>query len=121
MEVLPIILMEAAATHTEAHRVCMDTMVAMDMDMAMARGLLKLSLDMVDMVVLLTYGGSSSVYRTTQGLTGYGYGGYGGYGHGYGKRSAEPGYGYGHATSYYHRSPQGLHGHYGGYGYGGYG
>merc|ERR1712106_588233 len=67
------------------------------------------------------YGGSSSVYRTTQGLTGYGYGGYGGYGHGYGKRSAEPGYGYGHATSYYHRSPQGLHGHYGGYGYGGYG
>ena len=51
MEVLPIILMEAAATHTEAHRVCMDTMVAMDMDMAMARGLLKLSLDMV---VLLT-------------------------------------------------------------------
>merc|ERR1712106_996174 len=42
------------------------------------------------------YGGSSSVYRTTQGLTGH-YGGYG-YGHGYGKRSAEaePGYGYGH-------------------------
>merc|ERR1711970_1380052 len=39
------------------------------------------------------YGGSSSVYRTTQGLTGYGYGGYG-YGGYYGKRSAdaEPGY-----------------------------
>jgi len=47
MEVLPTILMEAAATHTEAHRVCMDTMVAMDMvGMAMARGLLMLSLDM---------------------------------------------------------------------------
>merc|ERR1712243_506155 len=45
---------------------------------------------------------------------GYGYGAY------YGKRSAEPGYGYGHAVSYTHRSPQGLHGHYGGYGYGGY-
>merc|ERR1712158_293219 len=46
------------------------------------------------------YGGSSSVYRSTQGLTGgYGYSGY------YGKRDAdaEPGYGYG------------------GYGYGGYG
>merc|ERR1711874_653468 len=89
------------------------------------------------------YGGSSSVYRSTQGLTGYGHGyhgygyghGYHGYGynpahytygynigHGYGKRSAdaEPGY-HGHAVSYTHRSPQGLHGHYGGYGYGGYG
>merc|ERR1711874_154809 len=33
--------------------------------------------------------------------------------------AAEPGYG--HAVSYTHRSPQGLHGHYGGYGYGGYG
>merc|ERR1712098_3598 len=32
------------------------------------------------------YGGSSSNYRTTQGLTSYGY-------YGYGKRSAEPGYG----------------------------
>merc|ERR1712243_227272 len=28
-----------------------------------------------------------------------------------------PGYGYGHAVSYTHRSPQGLHGYYGGYGY----
>ena len=27
------------------------------------------------------------------------------------QREAEPGYGYGHATSYYHRSPQGLHGY----------
>merc|ERR1711892_1187957 len=56
MEVLPIILMEAAATQTEAHRVCMDTMVAMDMDMAITlpitpmittftRGLLMLSQD----------------------------------------------------------------------------
>merc|ERR1712029_87113 len=32
------------------------------------------------------YGGSSSNYRTTQGLSSYGY-------YGYGKRSAEPGYG----------------------------
>merc|ERR1711874_155916 len=39
------------------------------------------------------YGGSSSVYRSTQGLTGYGHG-YHGYG--YGKRDAEAGYGYGH-------------------------
>merc|ERR1711942_491555 len=39
-------------------------------------------------------------------------------GYGYGKRAAEPGYG--HAVSYCHRSPQGVHGHYGGYGYGGY-
>jgi len=49
MEVLPTILMEVAATHIEAHRVCMDTMVAMDMAvmaMDMARGLLMLSLDM---------------------------------------------------------------------------
>merc|ERR1719233_2160738 len=63
------------------------------------------------------YGGSSSVYRTTQGLTGYGYGGYG-YGGYYGKRSAdaEPGY----ATGYTYRTTQGLTG-YGGYGYGGYG
>merc|ERR1711874_613702 len=48
------------------------------------------------------YGGSSSVYRSTQGLTGYGHGYHGyGYGHGYhgygyGKRDAEAGYGYGH-------------------------
>merc|ERR1711942_262528 len=63
-------------------------------------------------VALHPYGGSSSVYRTTQGLTGYGYGGYGyggygygGYGYGgyYGKRSAEPGY-YGGASSFVHQS-----------------
>merc|ERR1711942_644627 len=68
-------------------------------------------------VALHPYGGSSSVYRTTQGLTGYGYGGYG-YGGYYGKRSAdaEPGY----ATGYTYRTTQGLTG-YGGYGYGGYG
>ena len=42
MEVLPTILTEAAATHTEAHRVCMDTMVVMAMVMVMARGLLML-------------------------------------------------------------------------------
>merc|ERR1711970_1418283 len=73
-------------------------------------------------VTLHPYGGSSSVYRTTQGLTGYGYGGYGGYGyHGYGKREAEPGYGaisyhpYGGSSSVY-RTTQGLTG----YGYGGY-
>merc|ERR1711962_1069141 len=71
-------------------------------------------------VALHPYGGSSSVYRTTQGLTGYGYGGYG-----YGKREAEPGYGaisyhpYGGSSSVY-RTTQGLTG-YGGYGYGGYG
>merc|ERR1711942_583190 len=67
-------------------------------------------------VALHPYGGSSSVYRTTQGLTGYGYGGYG-YGGYYGKRSAdaEPGY----ATGYTYRTTQGLTG-YGGYGYGGY-
>merc|ERR1712115_675653 len=114
----------------------------------------------INAVAYHPYGGYSSEYRSTQGLTGYGgyygkreaepgygYGhGYGaasvyasqadhGYGynpaqytygynigHGYGKRSAdaEPGYGYGHAVSYSHRSPQGVHGHYGGYGYGGY-
>merc|ERR1712165_336559 len=75
-------------------------------------------------VALHPYGGSSSVYRTTQGLTGYGYGGYGGYG--YGKREAEPGYGaisyhpYGGSSSVY-RTTQGLTGYgYGGYGYGGY-
>merc|ERR1711970_570186 len=93
-------------------------------------------------VALHPYGGSSSVYRTTQGLTGYGYGGYGGYGYGgygYGKREAEPGYGAisyhgyggyygkrsadaepGYATGYTYRTTQGLTG-YGGYGYGGYG
>merc|ERR1712083_1002460 len=66
-------------------------------------------------VALHPYGGSSSVYRTTQGLTGYGYG----------KREAEPGYGaiayhpYGGSSSVY-RTTQGLTG-YGGYGYGGYG
>merc|ERR1711942_496663 len=82
-------------------------------------------------VALHPYGGSSSVYRTTQGLTGYGYGGYGygGYGYGgygYGKREAEPGYGavsyhpYGGSSSVY-RTTQGLTGYgYGGYGYGGY-
>merc|ERR1711970_1460127 len=73
-------------------------------------------------VALHPYGGSSSVYRTTQGLTGYGYGGYGGYGYGgygYGKREAEPGYGaisyhpYGGSSSVY-RTTQGLTG----YGYG---
>merc|ERR1739838_5713 len=36
MEVLPIILMEAAATHTEVHRVCMDTMVDMDMELLLS-------------------------------------------------------------------------------------
>merc|ERR1711970_1683262 len=79
-------------------------------------------------VALHPYGGGSSVYRTTQGLTGYGYGGYGGYGYGYGygKREAEPGYGaisyhpYGGSSSVY-RTTQGLTGYgYGGYGYGGY-
>merc|ERR1712013_130011 len=48
MEVLPTILMVAVATHTEAPRVCMDTMEDMDMeDMDMARGLLN-----QDMVML---------------------------------------------------------------------
>merc|ERR1712243_316538 len=71
-------------------------------------------------VALHPYGGSSSVYRTTQGLTGYGYGGYGGY---YGKREAEPGYGavayhpYGGSSSVY-RTTQGLTGYGSGY-YGG--
>merc|ERR1711942_629158 len=79
-------------------------------------------------VALHPYGGSSSVYRTTQGLTGYGGYGYGGYGYGgygYGKREAEPGYGavsyhpYGGSSSVY-RTTQGLTGYgYGGYGYGG--
>merc|ERR1712025_1245783 len=60
------------------------------------------------------YGGYSSVYRSTEGLTG-GYGGHGRYGgYGYHKRAAEPGYGY--ATSYDYRI-QGLQGHHG-YGYG---
>merc|ERR1711970_897084 len=78
-------------------------------------------------VALHPYGGSSSVYRTTQGLTGYGYGGYGYHGYGYDKREAEPGYGaisyhpYGGSSSVY-RTTQGLTGYsYGGYGYGGYG
>merc|ERR1711942_540792 len=62
-------------------------------------------------VALHPYGGSSSVYRTTQGLTGYGYGGYG-YGGYYGKRSAEPGY-YGGASSFVHQSRLYYHGSYG--------
>merc|ERR1712114_90302 len=91
----------------------------------------------INAVAYHPYGGYSSEYRSTQGLTGYGgyygkreaepgyvYGGYSyiyrtteglteGY---YGKRSAEPGYGYSSGISYYHRSPQGVQG----YGYGGY-
>merc|ERR1711875_163098 len=64
-------------------------------------------------VALHPYGGSSSVYRTTRGLTGYGYGGYG-YGGYYGKRSAdaEPGY-YGGASSFVHQSRPYYHGSYG--------
>merc|ERR1712002_1177362 len=62
-------------------------------------------------VALHPYGGSSSVYRTTQGLTGYGYGGYG-YGGYYGKRSADPGY-YGGASSFVHQSRPYYHGSYG--------
>merc|ERR1711963_1007397 len=76
------------------------------------------------------YGGSSSTYRSTQGLSGYGYGGYG-----YGKRSAEPGYGYGSGYSFVAQSRPYYHGSYGyninhsygkrsaepGYGYAGYG
>merc|ERR1712243_13438 len=91
----------------------------------------------INAVAYHPYGGYSSEYRSTQGLTGYG-GYYGkreaepGYGYGghsyvyrttegltggyYGKRSAEPGYGYTSGISYYHRSPQGVQG----YGYGGY-
>merc|ERR1712121_555093 len=91
----------------------------------------------INAVAYQPYGGYSSEYRSTQGLTGYG-GYYGkreaepGYGYGghsyvyrttegltggyYGKRSAEPGYGYTSGVSYYHRSPQGVQG----YGYGGY-
>merc|ERR1711887_163692 len=64
----------------------------------------------INAVAYHPYGGYSSEYRSTQGLTGYGYGGY------YGKRAAEPGYGYSSGVSYYHRSPQGVQG----YGYGGY-
>merc|ERR1712090_90441 len=91
----------------------------------------------INAVAYHPYGGYSSEYRSTQGLTGYGgyYGkreaepgyGYGGHSHVYrttegltegyyGKRSAEPGYGYSSGISYYHRSPQGVQG----YGYGGY-
>merc|ERR1712090_77811 len=91
----------------------------------------------INAVAYHPYGGYSSEYRSTQGLTGYGgyYGkreaepgyGYGGHSHVYrttegltegyyGKRSAEPGYGYSSGVSYYHRSPQGVQG----YGYGGY-
>ena len=54
MEVLPTILMEAAATHTGVLRVFMDTMVGMD---TLARGQLRLSpgMDMVmDMELLLS-------------------------------------------------------------------
>merc|ERR1711982_283301 len=65
-------------------------------------------------VALHPYGGSSSVYRTTQGLTGYGGYGYGGYGYGgyYGKRSAEPGY-YVGPSSFVHQSRPYYHGSYG--------
>merc|ERR1712090_119128 len=91
----------------------------------------------INAVAYHPYGGYSSEYRSTQGLTGYGgyYGkreaepgyGYGGHSHVYrttegltegyyGKRSAEPGSGYSSGVSYYHRSPQGVQG----YGYGGY-
>merc|ERR1719147_315947 len=54
MEVLPTILMEAAATHTGVLRVFMDTMVGMD---TLARGQLRLSPDMdmvMDMELLLS-------------------------------------------------------------------
>jgi len=56
MEVLPTILMEAAATHTGVLRVFMVTMVGMDI-MDMVRDLLRLNLDMdmvMDMVLLLS-------------------------------------------------------------------
>merc|ERR1711970_949426 len=57
----------------------------------------------INAVAYHPYGGYSSEYRSTQGLTGTeGY---------YGKRSAEPGYGYSSGVSYYHRSPQGVPGY----------
>merc|ERR1712168_1092408 len=52
------------------------------------------------------YGGSSSNYRTTQGLSSYGY-------YGYGKRSAEPGYGIGVGFSAVQQSRPYYHGSYG--------
>merc|ERR1711955_172208 len=74
----------------------------------------------INAVAYHPYGGYSSEYRSTQGLTGYG--------RYYGKREAEPGYGYG-GHSYVYRTTEGLTGgYYGkrsaepGYGYGhGYG
>merc|ERR1712112_167417 len=57
----------------------------------------------INAVAYHPYGGYSSEYRSTQGLTGYG-----GY---YGKREAEPGYGYG-GHSYVYRTTEGLTGGY---------
>merc|ERR1712121_192441 len=53
----------------------------------------------INAVAYHPYGGYSSEYRSTQGLTGYG-----GY---YGKREAEPGYGYG-GYSHVYRTTEGL-------------
>merc|ERR1712215_282370 len=62
--------------------------------------------------------GAASVY-VSQADHGYGYHpAHYNYGYSIHKRSADAEPGYGHAVSYTHRSPQGLHGHYGGYGYG---
>merc|ERR1712025_499877 len=112
------------ATLTDLLRVSLDMEVMdmedMVMEVTMVREMLMLSQVMVmppatltdphrvsllDMEV--TDGGSSSVYRSTQGLTG-------GYGYGYyGKRDAEPGYGYGSGYSFVHQSRPYYHGSYG--------
>merc|ERR1711887_269954 len=71
----------------------------------------------------------AALATVVSGEPGYGYGGVAYHSYGgssYTHRSPQGlhghygGYGYGHAVSYTHRSPQGVHGHYGGYGYGGY-
>merc|ERR1719515_51056 len=75
----------------------------MVMEVTMVREMLMLSQVMVMPPATLT-----DPHRVS--LSGYGGYGYGGYGYGgyYGKRDADAEPGYGYATSYTHRSPQGL-------------
>merc|ERR1719260_227560 len=87
------------ATHTEAPRVCMDTMEVMAMVDITARGPLSQVMVMLSAI-------TTEAPRVHGHYGGYGYGGY------YGKRSAEPGY-YGGASSFVHQSRPYYHGSYG--------
>merc|ERR1711862_692916 len=100
MASLDMVMDMPQATHTEAPRVCMDTMEDMAMeDMDMARGLL--NQDMVMLSATITE--APRVFMDTMEVMDGGY---------YGKRSAEPGY-YGGASSFVHQSRPYYHGSYG--------